>query len=334
MNGLEVEDRMTANGNLHSRVLQGVLRARLSELETPLYDTISKALASEMSSFGKEADDWVELRSFSTTKKIITAANSLVFFGQEVSKDPEFLHAALDYPEDLLKTGEILRFIPAFLAPILAPYLMRHHRASNVLVDRLTPVVESRLRMKSIYDECGAISPRPIDCIQFFIDANKKKGSRSAGKIVQVLLGVWFASVHQPALSLAYVLDDLCTHREYMPGVRDEILTCFSESGDIDSLPLLDGFLKESARLHPSDSISVRRKVLENYQLSDGTHLSRGDVVCVPLQAIMRDSNLYSDSLQFNPLRFSRDNDGLSRAEVFTDTNPDYPLWGLGKRGW
>ena len=331
MNGLEVEDRMTANGNLHSRVLRVVLRSHLEELQPLLDQIISNILISEISSAKELPGNWKQLQSFSMAKKVITAANSLVFFGEQLSREPEFLKAALDYPEDLLTTAELLRFIPSGLAPLAAPILMRQHRAAKVLVDHLTPVVEERLRQKKLGHDSSRI--KPVDCIEFFIDANSHRDTWSAQKVVQVILGIWFASVHQPALSLVYALDDLCYHPEYIEPLRQEVETCYDANGDLDSLPILDSFLKESARLHPSDSISVRRKVLHPYTFSDGTHLSAGDIACVPLQAIMRDPANYPDSLRFDAFRFV-DQRGTGNLTRFADTSSIFPLWGLGKRTW
>lgn len=140
------------------------------------------------------------LRSFTMAKKVMLAANSLTFFGEELSNNSKFLSAALEYPEDLMITVEVLRFTPDFLAPLVAPILMRNHKASKTLVDHLMPVVEDRLR-RARSDE-KHLGPKPVDCIEFFVDANSLKNEWSAQKIVQVIMEVWFAAVHQPALSI------------------------------------------------------------------------------------------------------------------------------------
>ncbi|KAF7936355.1 uncharacterized protein EAE98_002574 [Botrytis deweyae] len=266
------------------------------------------------------ANIWTQLRSFTVAKKVTVAANSLIFFGEELSNNSEFLSAVLDYPEDLMITAEVLRFMPDSLAPLVAPVLMRNHKASKTLVDHLMLVVEDR--------------PKPVDCIEFFIDANSLKNEWSAQKIVQVIMGIWFAVVHQPALSIVYALEDLCEHPEYVGLLRVELAEMLSANEEnLDSLPLLDSFLKESSRLHPSDSISVRRKVLQPFTFSDGTCLLPGDVACIPLQAIMRDSTYYSDSLTFNAFRFIDEN-RTKNLSKFIDTSSTYPLWGLGKHAW
>ncbi|KAF7884731.1 uncharacterized protein EAF02_005067 [Botrytis sinoallii] len=238
------------------------------------------------------ANIWTQLRSFTMAKKVIIAANSLTFFGEELSNNSEFLSAVLDYPEDLIITAEVLRFTPDFLAPL------------------------------------------PVDCIEFFVDANSPKNEWSAQKIVQVIMGIWFAAVHQPALSIVYALEDLREHPEYVGLLRAELAEMLSANEEnLDSLLLLDSFLKESSRHHPSDSISVRRKVLQPFTFSDGTCLLPGDVACIPLQAIMRDSTYYSDSLTFNAFRFIDEN-RTKNLSNFVDTSSTYPLWGLGKHAW
>ena len=331
MNGLEVEDSMTANGSLHSRVLRVTLRSNLKVLQSSQSGTIASAFNDSFLRGRKVADGWVELPTFMMAKSVITAANSLAFFGPELSREPDFLKAALDYPEYLLTTAEVLRLLPAVLAPFIAPILMRQHRASKTLVDYLTPLIDERLDHQA--SEENTLNGRPVDCIQFFIDANSRKDGWSTRKLVQVILGIWFASVHQPALSLVYALEDLCTHSEYRQLLRAEIQACYDNGRDLDDCALLDSFLKESARLHPSDSISCRRKVLQQYTFADGTHLSVGDVACVPLQAIMRDPQNYANNLEFNPFRFLTEQ-GTHNLSRFTDTNPTFPLWGLGKRAW
>jgi cytochrome P450 len=337
MNGLEVDDRMSVNGNIHSRALQVELRSHLGVLQYPLSERIAAIFTEEMTSGTPLPGDWRLLHSFPVAKRLITAVNSLVFFGDEVSHDSTFLKAALDYPEDLMVTAEAIRFIPTCLASLVAPHLMGRYEASRVLVNRLTPLVEQRLRCAYLADADVNSPSKPLDCIQFFVDASMRKKSKepwSAQKLVQALLGVWFASVHQPSMSLVYALDDLCFHPQYIDKLRDEISTGMQEGRDIDSLPLLDSFLKESARLNPSDSISVRRKVLQPFTFGDGTRLMQNDVACVPLQPILRDANTYRNPLEFDASRFLNDTTGSKSALRFTDSNAQFPIWGLGKRTW
>ncbi len=331
MNGLEVEDHMAANGSVHSRVLRVILTGRLGDLQSSLATTVSISIAEVVSAGKRISNDWIEMQSLSMAKRVVVVANSLVFFGEKLSRCPKFLQAALDYPEDLLFTAEILRLLPKSAAPMLAPVLMRQHQASKVLLSYLMPVVEERLKQDPTVDSTS--TAKPMDVIQFFIEADARKNAWPAHRIVQVVLGIWFAAVHQPAMSLVYALGDLCQHPEYVNALKKELGDGSADRKYLESMPLLDAFLKESARLHPSDSISCRRKVLRPYTLSDGTFLDIGDVACVPLQSIMRDPQIYSEALIFNPYRFINKKD-MSKSERFTDANSKFPLWGLGKHAW
>ena len=337
MNGLEVQDTMSANGSLHSRVLSKVLRSHLDQLQPSLTRAVSVNIESQVQKASKMSDDWVRLPTFSMAKSVICTANCQAFFGPSLTSNKEFFQAASEYPEDLLKTAEILRLLPPLLRPLLAPVLMRQHQASLTILRHLIPEIQRRMRQK-LDREMERPQQEQVDCLQFFIDAtSSQKEAWSPLRLVQAILGIWFASVHQPALSLVYALEHLCVYPEAAARLRDELENDLHPNSNIDKLPLLDSFLKESSRLHPSDSISVRRKVLKPYMFSDGTCLNRGDVACVPLQAITWEEGLYPQSMDFDILRFvHKDRHGhlLSSATRFTDSTATYPLWGLGKRAW
>lgn len=328
MNGLEVQNEMKSNGNVHTRVFRVILTSHLEKLQPLLRDTISRAFSHEIDSAIRVEENWRKLHGFSMAKRLITNVNSLVFFGDKLSQEPEFLLAAEQYLDDLFITAEIIRLVSAFLGPLVAPILMHQHKASKTMVRFLTPVVEQRIRQSG---NRGVAEQKHIDCIQFFVDATSRKKEWNATKIIQVLLGIWFASVHQPAMCLVYALDDLCDHSEHIDLLREEFKHSAQNGGG--NLPLLDSFLKESARLHPSDAISVRRLVLRPYTFSDGTHVSAGDVACIPLQAILIDEKHYPNSMAFDAFRFL-DQTSKANSTPFTNASAQFPLWGLGRHAW
>lgn len=326
-----------------------MLQSHLQDLHVSISEIIARTFSKQLASRKKlpllpDSTKYTPLPILQVARTVITSANALAFFGPHPSSNTEFLSAAQSYPEDLLVTAEILRFTLRFITPLLAPIFMRNHSASKTMVQYLTPVVEQRLSLKRRQLDHGAQEEdhenrkKACDIIQFFVDATsqpyqKESSAWSAEKIVQVILGIWFAAIHQPAISIFYALQDLLDHPELLAPLRHDLSTVSSHSADsLDNLPLVDSFLRESSRLHPSDAISVRRKVLEPFTFRDGTHLRAGDVACVPSQALMRDPTHYgADSLVFDAYRFM-DSDGKNVSR-FTDTSPIFPL-GLGRHSW
>lgn len=69
------------------------------------------------------------------------------------------------------------------------------------------------------------------------------------------------------------------------------------------------------------------------YTFSDGTHVPAGNVVCVPLRAILRDPMNYCDAHVFNGFRFV-DEDKTGSVSKLVEGEPKFLLWGLGKRSW
>lgn len=121
-------------------------------------------------------------------------------------------------------------------------------------------------------------------------------------------------------------------------------------------LPLMESFLRETARHDPLDScmllsfcaviirkipdrciVSVQRKVLKDFEFSNGSYVPASNVICVPQQAVMRDSKYYDRPDDFLPARFvnkrgkDRDDDAIQK---FTDLKPHFYLWGATAKPW
>ncbi|KAL0259286.1 hypothetical protein SLS55_005022 [Diplodia seriata] len=308
------------------------MAAHLDGMHCSLHKVASRVIERELSDVATRRDEWSEAPLFELTKSIIAEANALVFFGDELSNDAAFVKAAAQYPEELFLSAEILRLSPSWAVPLIARALKLRHRACRDMADRLTPIVKER--WSNACNEMDKLEKQPSDCIDFFIDASRGKKGWTVEKIVQVLLGVWFASVHQPALALAYALDDLCRHPEYVGLLRHDLESTPSTAPALQHVPLLDSFLKESARLHPSEAISVRRQAIKHFTFSDGLQVNVGEVICLPLNAMLQDPVRYPDPQTFDGFRFVRKTVGTNHEQRFCNSSNNYPIWGLGSHAW
>ncbi|KAH8732405.1 cytochrome P450, partial [Phaeosphaeriaceae sp. PMI808] len=268
------------------------------------------------------AHQWTEVNSFDFATGIVTHANAVIFFGTELASDSAFINVAMRYPNGLFIMAELLRFLLESLRPLAAKALKKKFNSPEILVSDLMPLVQGRM------DKVRAGTNQPHrDLVQFFIDSGRRKMMWSAHRIVQVILGVWFASVHQPALTMVSILEGL--------DAQLETLRCIREDGEntathIDHLSLLDSFLKESARLHLSDSITARGEAIKPFTFNDSTRLEKNDAACIPLEALMQDGRHYADAQHFDAYRHMDKEAGTSRSR-FSEPSLNFPLWGLGR---
>lgn len=87
------------------------------------------------------------------------------------------------------------------------------------------------------------------------MDTSPKNALKTPERIVHELMAIWFGSVHPVAVTVTVAIEDLCLHPEYVEPLRAE---CTAQYADFErtgtGLPLLDSFIKESARITPVES--------------------------------------------------------------------------------
>ena len=151
----------------------------------------------------------------------------------------------------------------------------------------------------------------------------------------QTLLGVWFAAAHQPWMNLDFIMLQLCQRPEIQDALKAEIGTLEGLTYDkLMGLPLLDSFIKETVRLHPLDTLAVRRKAIQPYTFTSGApHVPAGATVAVSSYDQMHDSNHYPSPNDFQPRRFI-DTESPLRGAKFTEVSEKFPVWGYGSLAW
>ncbi|KAK4656889.1 hypothetical protein QC762_0040220 [Podospora pseudocomata] len=165
-------------------------------------------------------------------------------------------------------------------------------------------------------------------------------------RLVHETMAVWFGSIQAVAGAITIALQDLCLHPEYLEPLRQDIVNHHLDFEHIaQGLPLLDSFIKESARLTPTEALSTRRYAVESHTSSDGTHLNRGDWACTTLIAINKIPEYYPNPEQFSGFRFAppevleslskMDQEGLAKQDTpskLVDTDHKWLMFGTGKQ--
>ncbi|KAJ2995163.1 hypothetical protein NUW58_g1353 [Xylaria curta] len=236
----------------------------------------------------------------------VARSNARAFFGPELSQNQEFLIVSIKTIEQTLIMAEILRMVPGFLSPYLGQFLSNHLNANKIMNATLTELVAQRFLDRDLRKR-GQNIPEYNDCIQWIMDHCPKHKPWGVTRIVHELIAVWFGSVHIASTTACAAVFDLCDHPDLVDILRQEIEHTgwleFDKSGG-QILPLMDSFMKESARLNPIESVSTRRKVLRPFHFSDGTTVQPGDYICSAPGGMNRDPAVWCEPDEFYPFRF------------------------------
>ncbi|KAI0490292.1 cytochrome P450 [Xylaria cf. heliscus] len=308
MAGFEWQEQRGVEGTGFVRALRSLLTSHLPYYRVDLEKVISQSLSEELSQVGEDG------------------------------RNKEFTAAALEFPQIVILTAEVMRITPKFLRG--------RHSAARTLRRFLEPIVHERLQDRI---EGNSSKPVPIDCMQWLIDTSPQRNPWSPARMIGEIMAIWFSSVHQLAMTVTYVVEDLCLHEEYVDPLRQEIEKQVTESGefrtDLEGLALLDSFIKESIRHSNVDAISCRRKALRDVTLQDGSVVKEGDWVCIPQRAMMHDSSRYANPEIFDGRRFASANAMMLKGQLtnlvpdketssLTTTSIEWPIWGLGNTAW
>ncbi|KAK1254766.1 hypothetical protein MKX08_008761 [Trichoderma sp. CBMAI-0020] len=274
----------------------------------------------------------------------ISITNAAAFFGSELSRDKKFMAAAIGFIEQTLLAAEAIRVLPKAIAPFIGNMIAKNLGSGKTIYNALIPIAEERLEERA-QKKLGHAVPEHHDCIQWVMECSPRSKPWSAERIVHELMALWFGSVHITSTTACIALHHLCLHPEYIEPLRNEIESTgwapFEQSGG-KAFPLLDSFMKESARINPVESVSSRRMALKPFQLSDGTRVEAGEWICTAARGMMLDARYYTAPHEFQGFRYVDSSilknklavDLVSQVQGtpsnFTDIG-DWQLWGTGR---
>jgi hypothetical protein len=186
----------------------------------------------------------------------VARSNALAFFGKGLAQNETFMKAGMDMVEHTLIIAEIVRLLPKAIADPFGKFLSQRLNSSKVVMSMLEPLVEERFEERARAQR-GIPPVEHKDCIQWIMDTSPKSKPWTVRRVVHELVALWFGSVHITSTTACFALFDLCLRPEYVEPLRKEFEATgwesFESSGG-NSLPLLDSFMKESARFTPVES--------------------------------------------------------------------------------
>ncbi|KAJ2985551.1 hypothetical protein NUW58_g5466 [Xylaria curta] len=321
-------DHKVIRTRLYSRVLQVMGPDHLNALYPHLLTHLNGKL-DELLSHGSISKGGISLPMAQTARKVASSLMSLMFFGETLSSNGEFSSALLGYPQDIVKCMAAFQIMPSFLSPLVHAIITKRGRYMGLIQSRLLERLDSK---PSSWEEPE--HTKQLTILYNMADLTNSSEYWNPMLLAQSLLGIWFAAAHQPWMNLHFIILEFSIRKDWQIKVRQEL----EQSSPLDykrleQLPLLDGFIKETARSNPLDKLAIRRKALQSYTFADqSVSVPAGATVCVSAQDLMHNPQTYSEPDTFDPLRYTAEN--RKTPSRFTDISESFPVWGYGSLAW
>nr|ABB43030.1 flavonoid 3'5'-hydroxylase [Pericallis cruenta] len=166
--------------------------------------------------------------------------------------------------------------------------------------------------LDTIIDEHTIGTGRHVDMLSTMIslkdNADGEGGKLSFIEIKALLLNLFSAGTDTSSSTVEWGIAELIRHPQLMKQAQEEMDIVVGKNRlvtemDISQLTFLQAIVKETFRLHPATPLSLPRIASESCEVK-GYHVPKGSILFVNVWAIARQSELWTDPLEFRPGRF------------------------------
>ena len=322
--------------DLQNRVLQQKLTPNLGNLVPIMKSELGFAMHQELPDV--DAEEWVEVDLVHVFARTIARIVARIWIGPDECRNEDWLVATTDYTENIFTTGFILRFVPWFLRPVVAP-LLPTYRSMLKSAANARRIVGGLASKRSPAWNMKDGTTKPNDVLQWTMDFanNKELGEENLAERILVLS---LSAIHTTALTMAQALFDLCARPEHIDTLRTELVDVLRSEGvwnktTLQKFTKLDSLLKESQRFNSVFLLTFNRFLPIPVTLSNGVHLPARTRIAVPQNAIINDAANVpgANPNKFDPWRYSRLREDPQNAQkyFFAMTDPMHMAFGYGK---
>ncbi|KAI1326585.1 cytochrome P450 [Xylariaceae sp. FL0255] len=305
------------DNHLHHSIVQRRLTPRIPML-VPL---IEKSVSTAFDTCFPKADDWVELVPYEVFKKISPRINQPALVGIKFSEDPDWLDVALNYSEQLVLTTFVLRTLPRWMQPLVAPFLPSYWKGRHAVQKAqamLYPEIQKLIGANDSgeWDPTNSTEEQDMNILSW-PSGTIKGNDRNPATIVHVQILLAFASTHT---SLSRIVSTLYDIMAAGPSLTSELLAEIETVAvgprrwtemPHDHLPKLESVLRESQRVSPTASLGMKRLFKEPYTFHNGIHVPAGTLTTMMVTDIENDPELTPNPEVFDGLRFYREKQNL-----------------------
>ncbi|KAF7323571.1 Cytochrome P450 [Mycena kentingensis (nom. inval.)] len=297
---------------IHLAAMSKALGRNLDRCMPDLYDEVVHACEEAFSAMGE--DKWRSVDATTLSHFLVARTNNRVFVGLPFCRDPQYTAHTIGLPSRLFVRGSLVRMIPEFLRPYLARFVSGQQRELGAAIAFLRPILEQHAEQHRQSQESGNPTV-DRDLITSLLDALPADERTVEELAVRIMLTNTLPATFNTNNALTALLYDLADYPEYIPAIRAEAhrllrtragaAVSAPTKAELDSMPHLERFIRESQRLNGTSAGALFRRVVapNGFVFSDGVHIPHGAVICVPGMASVTDNANYADASTFNPYR-------------------------------
>ncbi|KAH8760504.1 cytochrome P450 [Diaporthe sp. PMI_573] len=297
--------------------------------------------------YGTDDKEWRTVNIWDSLMILIPKVTNLMFVGQELCDNKEYLDNMLNFTEDVTRDLMTFPMIPTIIKPILCPLAglasKYHYRKT---AKHSVPMIKQRLRdmaAKESGDPAYKDWKAPNDYITWTISVATAEGRTEEldpVRISQRLLPLNFAAIHTTAITTLHsFLDFLGYDKEQniIETLREEITRVLAEEeprgewnkAKLSRLHRTDSAIRESMRVNAMAQTMVIRKVVAPGGVTNedtGQHFARGTIMSCPIWCTQHDEGIFGAGAgRYDAFRYSRLREEYD-ARSAGEKNPDAGL--------
>ncbi|KAI1778805.1 putative cytochrome P450 monooxygenase [Hypoxylon cercidicola] len=259
--------------------------------------------------------DWKQYSAATLFGDIMHRTTSRVLIGSELCRDETYLNSSKTLANSIFVNGLIMTMLPLGHFRRVACYLLSVFHRINIrrAMRVILPVVEQRFNEFQTQLDSAKDGEERLDAIEWSLDLSRGDiNEHNPQWIALSLLHNLWAGSAAPGGLVTQMVFQVLLEPQYLEPLRTEAENAFRAHGYTDialsSMILMDSFIRELNRLHPTGAITCARTVMDplGFQFHDGLMLPQGSRIAIPALAIQTDAQNFQDPLTFDGFRFAR----------------------------
>ncbi|KAL0579192.1 hypothetical protein V5O48_002814 [Marasmius crinis-equi] len=314
----------------------GVILNALTKNIPARFADVHDEMKTAFNNFIPPGDEWVKVPVLKTVLNIVCRTTNRMFVGLPLCRNEDWMDLNIFFTVNVFARASIINLFPTYLQPLVGRLITPRPASLRRAVKHLQPLFEKQFGAGEGADDIDPASQSNNLLLWLWRQAQEGE-QRTLTDLAMRVLSVNVAAIHTTSMAFTNALYYLAADPKLVEMLREEIETEVGRNGwtknAMDGMRKLDSFLKESQRLSGTSAVTLNRKALVDFTLSDGTVIPAGTTVGIAAFPVHRDENNYGDASRFDPLRFYdiREKEGRSVRHQMMTPEPGYVAFGMGK---